>query len=325
MSIATEIDRTKRIVYAGTADFAVPPLQALLQGGWNVVGVFTQPDRPSGRGKKVRFGPIKQMALDHGIEVHQPVSLKDPAVVEGIRDLQPDLMIVVAYGLIIPIDMLQLPPFGCINIHGSILPRWRGAAPIQRAIEAGDGVSGVSIMQMDEGLDTGPILSEVSFTIPKGFSSAQLHDVLAAKGAEALMDVLPPLFKGEREAVQQSEQGVTYAHKLEKSEAKVDWSQSADVIWRRVLAFNPWPIAYVDTKKGPLRIHSASIAEPLGKTAAIGTIIHVCQDGIDVQCGDGVLRIESIQLPGKKMMTVKSALNGYGSLFEVGAPLGVNA
>jgi methionyl-tRNA formyltransferase len=298
-----------RIIFAGTPDFSRPALQALLASPHEVAAVYTQPDRPLGRGRKLRFGPVKQLALDHRIALHQPPDFSSAASVETLRRLQADLMVVVAYGLLLPPAVLQAPRLGCVNIHASLLPRWRGAAPIQRAILAGDRRTGVSIMQMEAGLDSGPVWLTRAIEIGENESGSELHDRLAPLGAEALLEALPLLESG-RQPVVQPREGVTYAHKLSKQEAEIDWRQPAAVIHRMVCAFNSWPVAYTRMGGQQLRLWESRLIGGEVK-AQPGSVIKCTPDGIDVATGAGVLRIARLQLPGKRAMTVGDFLNAH--------------
>ncbi len=297
-----------RILFAGTPDFAVPPLRTLLQTEVNVVGVYTQPDRPAGRGRKLTPSPVKQVALDHQIPVYQPVTLKEATDQQSLAGLEADLMVVVAYGLLLPKAVLQAPRLGCVNLHASLLPRWRGAAPIQRAVLAGDDQSGVCLMQMDEGLDTGPVLARVTTPINSDETGASLHDRLATLGAELLGEQLLPLLRGELQAMAQPEAGVTYAGKLSKSEAVIDWRADALTIERQVRAFNAWPVAQTLLDDSNLRIWEArALAENSG--GAPGAVVNESPEGIDVACGTGTLRLLTLQVPGKRPLSVREFLN----------------
>ena len=302
-----------RIVFAGTPGFAVPSLRAAASRG-EVVAVYTQPDRPAGRGRQVAFSPVKAEALERGIEVFQPATLRSEQAQEQLRALAPDLLVVVAYGLILPRAVLEIPRFGCWNVHASLLPRWRGAAPIQRAIEAGDAETGVCLMRMEKGLDTGPVLLSQSVAIGEQETGGQLHDRLAELGAQVLADGLGLLRAGIRPVPRpQPALGVTYAHKLDKAEAKLDWSQPAAVLARRVRAFNPWPVAEAVLAGERLRIHGAvAIDAPAG--AAPGTVLAAGRDGIDVACGEGALRIRVLQRDGGKAITAADWLNARRDL-----------
>ncbi|MBD7988236.1 methionyl-tRNA formyltransferase [Luteimonas sp. Sa2BVA3] len=302
-----------RIVFAGTPEFAVPSLRAAC-GKAEVVAVYTQPDRPAGRGRGLQASPVKQEALARGIPVLQPETLKSQVSRDALRALKPDLMVVVAYGLLLPQKILDIPEEGCWNVHASLLPRWRGAAPIQRAIEAGDAETGVCLMQMEKGLDTGPVLLSQSLAIGEQETGGQLHDRLAELGAQVLADGLGLLRAGIRPVPRpQPAMGVTYAHKLDKAEAKLDWSQPAAVLARRVRAFNPWPVAEAVLAGERLRIHGAvAIDAPAG--AAPGTVLAAGRDGIDVACGEGALRIRVLQRDGGKAITAADWLNARRDL-----------
>src|SRR5690606_24034061 len=268
-----------RIVFAGTPEFAVPCLRAAAQRN-EVVAVYTQPDRPAGRGRTLAPSPVKREALLRGIEVLQPENFKTPLSREALAALKPDLLVVVAYGLILPQAVLDIPTHGCWNVHASLLPRWRGAAPIQRAIEAGDGETGVCLMQMEKGLDTGPVLLARATPISATDTGGSLHDTLAALGAEVLAEGLALLRAGNLPAAQpQPDQGVTYAHKLDKAEARLDWSQPATVLADKVRAFDPWPVAEAELAGERLRIHAA-VALPLQHDIAPGCVVAASRDGI---------------------------------------------
>ncbi len=298
-----------RILFAGTPDFAVPPLQALLESNHELIGVYTQPDRPAGRGRKLQPGPVKVQAREAGIPVYQPASLKDDAEVQQLRDLRPDLMVVVAYGLLLPESVLEIPRLGCVNIHASILPRWRGAAPIQRAIQAGDGETGVSIMRMDKGLDTGPVYLVRTLPIASDETGGSLHDRLARLGAQALMEALPGIADGSLEPVEQDHAAATYAAKLEKKEAQIDWKMPAIDIERQVRAFNPWPVAFTPYENANLRIWNAHAIE--GVTAEPGTVMSAAREGVDVSTGKGLLRVTRLQMPGKRAMDAGDFINAH--------------
>lgn len=308
-----------RIVFAGTPAFAAQHLQALLQHDFHIVGVYTQPDRPAGRGKKLQPSAVKELAQAHEIEVYQPVSLKTTEAQQQLAALKPDLMIVVAYGLLLPQAVLDIPTYGCLNVHGSLLPRWRGAAPIQRAIWAGDTHSGVAIMQMEAGLDTGPVLHEVRCTLSPDETSASLYSKLEQLGPAALLTVLDDLAHFQAAAQPQNEQQATYAKKLTKDEGGIDWTADAEQIARNVRAFFPWPTAWfsVDGFKGGQSvvkvIRAVDLQQPA--TAQPGTIVSATADGIDVACGSGTLRILEAQVPGKKPQPAATLVNGYRTIF----------
>jgi methionyl-tRNA formyltransferase len=302
-----------RIVFAGTPDFAVPSLRAAAQRN-EVVAVYTQPDRPAGRGRGLTPSPVKREALERGIEVVQPENFKSAAAREVLAAYKPDLLVVVAYGLILPQAVLDIPTQGCWNVHASLLPRWRGAAPIQRAIQANDARTGVCLMQMEKGLDTGPVLLSQALDIGNEETGGQLHDHLAALGAQVLADGLGLLRAGIRPIPQpQPEDGVTYAHKLDKAEARLDWSRPALELANKVRAFNPWPMAEAQVAGERLRLHSA-VALPVSHDAAPGTLLAAGRDGLDVACGEGVLRIRVLQRDGGKAITAADYLNGRRDL-----------
>jgi len=297
------------ILFAGTPDFAVPALQGLIQEGYSPVAVLTQPDRPAGRGRQLQASPVKQVAADYGIAVHQPATLRNPEARELIAGLQPDLMIVVAYGLLLPREIIELPTHGCWNIHASLLPHWRGAAPIQRAIEAGDEESGVCIMQMDEGLDTGPVIHRLSMPLTGTETAGALHDRLAEAGAEALLECVHRLARGEQLTAQpQAADGVSYAAKLQKSEAQIHWRESAEVLERRIRAFNPWPVAWCTIAGERTRIWKACwLPQSHGREA--GAVLAAGKQGIDVAAGEHVLRLLELQRPGKRRMSAADYIN----------------
>jgi methionyl-tRNA formyltransferase len=303
-----------RIVFAGTPDFAVPSLRAAAQRN-EVVAVYTQPDRPAGRGRGLQLSPVKREALVRGIPVLQPESLKSALAGDALRALQPDLLVVVAYGLILPRAVLAIPRHGCWNVHASLLPRWRGAAPIQRAIEAGDRETGVCLMQMEAGLDTGPVLLSQRLAIGEEDTGGQLHDRLAALGAQTLADGLGLLRAGMRPVPQpQPDAGVTYARKLDKAEARLDWTQPAAQLARKVRAFNPWPMADALLAGERVRVHGA-VAIDAAPAAVPGRILAAGRDGIDVACGEGALRIRVLQREGGRAITAADYLNARGAQF----------
>jgi len=298
-----------RLVFAGTPEFALPCLEACLASQVDVVAVYTQPDRPAGRGRKLLASPVKQRAIAADIAVEQPVTLKDADAQQRLAAHAPDLMIVVAYGLILPRRVLAIPRLGCWNVHASLLPRWRGAAPIQRAILAGDNETGVDLMQMEAGLDTGPILIERRTPIADDETGGTLHDRLAALGADALAEGLARIARGENIPVRaQDEAGVAYAHKIEKSEARLDWNEPAIALERKVRAFNPWPVAEAELGGERLRIWSARAFES-NADASPGTIVVDGRDALDVATGDGLLRIVEVQREGGRRMSVRDWQN----------------
>lgn len=289
------------LIFAGTPEFSVPALEALIASNHRVVAVYTQPDRPAGRGQQVTMSAVKQCALWHQLPIEQPQTLKDATAVERLAQWSADLMIVVAYGLLLPRTVLEAPRLGCVNIHASLLPRWRGAAPIQRAIQAGDKETGVTIMQMDVGLDTGPMLLERVTPIDPRETAATLHDRLATIGAEAIVEAVDTIAAGKATPRAQPQEGATYAAKIRKEEALIDWTQPAVQIDRLVRAFNPWPIAETRLNGQQLRVWEAS---PLAtkSSAAPGTVIATSAAGIDVATGEGVLQLTRVQAAGRKAM-----------------------
>jgi len=297
------------IVFAGTPDFAASALTALLEHGCTVPLVLSQPDRPAGRGMQLQMSAVKQVALKHGIEVFQPVSLKkDPQAVDKLRATPMDAMVVAAYGLILPGSVLEIPPRGCLNIHASLLPRWRGAAPIARAIEAGDAHTGVCIMRMEEGLDTGPVLLRESLPIDDADTAATLHDKLAALGARMIVAALQRL--DQLEAQPQDSAGVTYAAKIEKAEAQLDFRQDAQILARRIRAFNPFPGATATINGAPLKLWGAA-AEPHAGDQAPGTVLASDAQGVLVACGSGALRLTTLQKPGGKRLPAREFLQSF--------------
>ena len=298
-----------RIVFAGTPDFAARHLEALLKASANIVGVYTQPDRPAGRGKKLQPSAVKQVALDNGIEVYQPLNFKADEDVQQLADLKPDLFIVVAYGLLLPQSVLDIPTLGCINSHASLLPRWRGAAPIQRAIEAGDDKSGVTVMQMELGLDTGPMLHKVDTPIMPSDTGGTLHDRLAQLGSQAVVDVVAKFDQGAVLGEVQNDELSTYAKKLNKDEALIDWRQDAQLVVQKIRAFNPAPMCYTLLGDHRIRILQAQVY-PKTHTTMPGTVISVNDMGIIIACGNMAVSLEQVQLPGKKPMKVADLLNG---------------
>jgi methionyl-tRNA formyltransferase len=309
-----------RVAFAGTPPFAVPALEALLASPHTVVGVLTQPDRPKGRGRQLTAAAVKQFALTHGLKVEQPASLAGAAGVASLAALAPDVMVVVAYGQILPREVLRLPRLGCLNIHASLLPRWRGAAPIQRAILAGDANTGVTIMQMDEGLDTGGVLAEKAVPIGARDTSASLHQVLARLGAQALLEVLEGLAAQRLQARAQPDVGVSYAHKIAKAEAHINWNDSAASISRQVRAFTPWPVAETVFNGEPLRIHGAyapAADDPPAPPAAPGEWLGLGPAAeaqyLRVACGRGELHVTQVQRAGRKVLAAREFVNALGS------------
>lgn len=302
-----------RLVFAGTPDFAVPCLEACLASGFSVAAVYTQPDRRSGRGRQLRPGPVKRVALEAGVAVEQPRSLKDADAQARLLELEPDLLVVVAYGLILPQAVLDIPRLGGWNVHASLLPRWRGAAPLQRAIAAGDSDTGVALMQMEAGLDTGPVLLEQRTAIAADETGGSLHDRLADMGAQVLGEGLAAALAGRLPtATPQAAEGVTYAHKLDKREAVLDLSRPAQELERVVRAFNPWPVAEVRIEGERLRIHAAQAVDGVAD-AAPGTLLAESPEGLDIACGKGVLRLTRVQREGGRPMAVADFLNARRS------------
>jgi len=312
-----------RIIFAGTPEIAIPCLQALLDSPHTVVAVYTQPDRPAGRGQKLTASPVKQLALAHNLPVYQPLTLRDPQAQQELSSLQADLMVVIAYGLILPSTVLTIPRFGCINVHVSLLPRWRGAAPIQRAIIAGDTHSGVTLIQMDAGLDTGPILAQAECPITSTMTSVELQNKLAMLGSETLVKILDPLAKGLLQPQLQDETKTCYAQKIEKSEAEINWQLSAIELDRQVRGFNPWPVAYTYLQDQVIKIWQS---QPLNTNTdkKPGTILNADKNGIEVATGTGILKLLQIQLPNSRSLPVADILNAKANLFSPGVILGKN-
>lgn len=319
----SSIEGPLRIIFAGTPEFAAESLKALLQQGEHeVIAVYTQPDRPAGRGRELKASPVKELALERRIPVLQPLSLKDPEAVNELRALKPDLMIVAAYGLLLPQDVLDIPRWGCLNVHASLLPRWRGAAPIQRAILAGDRETGITIMQMDAGLDAGAMRYLERCPISPNDTGASLHDRLALLGGEALVAALDLLVAGELPSAPQTDADATYARKLTKEEARLDWSQPAAQLARAIHAYNPVPVAYTTLGEHIVRVWQGRALEDT-TTAPAGMIISADRDGLRVAAGNGsVLLLETLQLPGGKPLSVLQLLNARRDQLAPGQVLG---
>ncbi|MEZ8826207.1 methionyl-tRNA formyltransferase [Vibrio amylolyticus] len=314
------MSQSLRIVFAGTPDFAALHLAALLSSEHEVIAVYTQPDRPAGRGKKLTASPVKNLALEHDIPVYQPENFKSDEAKQQLADLDADLMIVVAYGLLLPQTVLDTPKLGCINVHGSILPRWRGAAPIQRSIWAGDDETGVTIMQMDIGLDTGDMLKIATLPIEATDTSASMYGKLAELGPKALVNCLVDIANGTAVAEKQDDELANYAKKLSKDEARINWNDDAAHIERCVRAFNPWPMSHFEAAENSIKVWQSRVDEQTSDKAA-GTIIKADKTGIYIATGNGVLVLETLQVPGKKAMSVQDILNARASWFEVGSVL----
>lgn len=312
------------IVFAGTPEFAAHHLQALIDSHHNLLAVYTQPDRPAGRGKKLTPSPVKQLAQAAGVPVYQPASLRDAEAQAQFRHLNADIMVVVAYGLLLPQAVLDTPRLGCINVHASLLPRWRGAAPIQRAIEAGDSETGVTIMQMEAGLDTGPMLNKARCSVEAEDTAASLHDRLAALGPPALLETLASLANGTARAEAQNDSQSNYARKIDKAEAEIDWQRTAVDLDRLVRAFNPFPIAYTLVGDERLRIHAARVTGATTQGVP-GSVLKVTGEGVFVNCAEGVLQITQLQLPGKKILGAAEFVNGFPDYLHANQILGGGA
>lgn len=297
-----------RIAFAGTPDFAIPALDALITAGHTLAAVWTQPDRPAGRGRRLVFSPVKQRALALGLPVHQPETLKTETAQRELQAAAPDLMVVVAYGLLLPPACLDIPRYGCINVHASLLPRWRGAAPIQRALLAGDHETGVSLMRMQAGLDTGPVYAARTTPILPDDTGGSLHDRLAPLGAQLLVEILPQL--PALEPAPQDPERATYAAKLTRAEARLDWTRPASELERAVRAYNPWPMAWTSCAGEPLRILRA---QALDRTmpAPPGTVVESSPRGVDVAAGAGILRVTELQAAGRRAMPAHAFVRGH--------------
>ena len=308
-----------RIVFAGTPEFAAEHLKALLDSPYEIVAVYTQPDRPAGRGQKLMSSPVKQLALEHHIPVMQPPTLRAPEAQAELAALKPDLLVVVAYGLILPQVVLDIPRLGCINSHASLLPRWRGAAPIQRAIEAGDSESGVTVMRMEAGLDTGPMLLKSVTPISADDTGGSLHDRLAKLGPPAVIEAIAGLAAGTLQGEVQDDSLATYAHKLNKDEARIDWNRPAVELERVIRAFNPWPICHSTLNGEALKVLAATLADAQGEP---GQILAASKDGLIVGCGAGALCLTRLQLPGGKALNFSDFFNSRREKFAAGTVLG---
>ena len=305
-----------RVIYGGTPEFAVPALRSLIGSTHKVVAVYTQPDRPAGRGRKLQASPVKILAESAGIAIEQPENFRDEEICQRLADYKADVMVVAAYGIILPQVVLDTPIYGCINIHGSLLPRWRGAAPIQRAILAGDAETGVTIMQMAAGLDTGDMLHKTHYEISTDDTAATVHDALANDGAEALLSVLSKLSNDGFSPEIQDDSQATYAAKFNKAEAEIDWQLPAEDIDRLIRAFNPWPIAFTQLHGKPLRFYMSKVLQEKTVSVAPGTVIDESKQGIQIATGKGVIIISQLQFPGGKPLPVREFLNGRSLLGE---------
>jgi len=314
------LSKPLKIVFAGTPDFAARHLAALLSSEHEVIAVYTQPDRPAGRGKKLTASPVKNIALEHDIPVYQPDNFKSDDAKQELADLNADLMVVVAYGLLLPQAVLDTPKLGCINVHGSILPRWRGAAPIQRSIWAGDQETGVTIMQMDIGLDTGDMLKIATLPIEATDTSASMYEKLAGLGPQALVECLADIADGKASPEKQDDELANYAKKLSKEEARINWNDDAEHIERCVRAFNPWPMSHFEAADNSIKVWQSRV-DVQTTTEAPGTILQADKTGIYIATGKHVLVLEQLQVPGKKAMPVQDILNSRASWFEVGTQL----
>ena len=296
-----------KVVFAGTPEFAVPVLEKLINSSIDVIAVYTQPDRPAGRGKKLQASPVKVFALLHNIPIYQPEKLTDVVAC--------DAMVVVGYGLLLPERVLQAPRYGCINVHPSLLPKWRGATPVQQAIAAGDATTGVSVMKLDKGMDSGPIYAQEEYVMTGSETSGELYHYLFERGAELLVDVL--LRIDHLEAQAQDHDKATYTGKIKKEDARINWSESAEKIAQKIRAYNPWPVAFTELNQERIRIFSASIMSHV--EASPGVILALNKQGLDVATSDGVLRISELQMPGKKVMRAKDFANAYKDKFVIGS------
>lgn len=309
-----------KIIFAGTPAFAAIALQGLLSSSHQVIAVYTQPDKPAGRGLKLTASAVKELAQLHQLPIYQPSTLKTPEAQAELASLNADVMVVAAYGLILPKAILEIPRLGCVNIHPSLLPRWRGAAPIQRTIFAGDKKTGVAIMQMDEGLDTGPVYLQHDYTLAAHETTPTLHDKLAEIGSHVLIETLDLLAENNITATPQDNANVTYAQKITKEEAHINWQQTAEQIDCLVRAFQPWPVAFTQWQGQAMRVWMTSVLNEKS-TQAPGTIIRAAKEGIDVATGDGVLRLTHLQLPGGKAMSAADFYNAQQNKLKLGEQL----
>lgn len=313
--------KSLKVVFAGTPDFAAQHLAALIKSHHDVVAVYCPPDKPAGRGKKLKACEVKHLAVEHQIPVYQPENFKSDESKQQLSRLGADIMVVVAYGLLLPKTVLEMPTLGCINVHGSILPRWRGAAPIQRAIWAGDPETGVTIMQMDEGLDTGDMISIETCPIEADDTSASLYAKLAQLGPRTVLSTLDQIASGHAIANKQNDQLANYAKKLSKEEANIDWSLPAVQLERNIRAFNPWPMCFTQMNGHTVKIHSAQVEQKSGK---VGEVLSCDKSGITIATGEHALKITELQPQGKKSMTVQDFLNGRADWVNVGSIIGEN-
>lgn len=316
-----------KIVFAGTPDFAAASLKALIDASeeqnHQVIAVYSQPDRPAGRGQKLVASPVKQMALDNDIPVYQPLNFKSEDDKQALKELDADIMVVAAYGLILPKVILDTPKLGCINVHASLLPRWRGAAPIHRSLIEGDKETGITIMQMDVGLDTGDMLSKVSCDILEQDTSADLHDRLAPLGGSLLVDTLEQIRLGKHQPEKQDDTLANYASKLTKQEGLIDWNTPASELARKIRGLSPWPGSYLETEKGNIKVHKARLHNLETSNSVPGTVIEINKDQVVVAALEGSIALENIQFPGGKRLAIRDALNGkFKTAFEIGKLIG---
>lgn len=305
-----------RVVFAGTPEFAVPALTALIEKGFPIAAVYTQPDRPQGRGLQLSASPVKQLAEQHQLHIEQPVNFKSEEAIQTLSAFQPDFIIVVAYGLILPASVLAIPRFGCINIHPSLLPKYRGALPVQQALLNGDTETGVTIMGLDSGMDSGPVLLQVKHPILPDDTADELLKKLAHAGAELLCEAILQVQQGQIKAKPQDHTQASYTRKLSKSDAKLDWSLPAVVLERQIRAYNSWPIAFFNLGDQTVRVWRAE-AIPQQHQVQPGTLLAIQREGLDIATGEGVLRLLELQLPGKKRQPIAHILNGYAHLFKL--------